>query len=165
MSNYIQQKKIFNKKEQGFAMLFTVLLVSIALTISISISSVAYNQAILTSTAKQANRAFYAADAGIECALLFEYDPNSIEPFDCLGTTVDVIGLGDYSLEENPDNTPNINAINLPENNGCVIVTSTVTTNPNGSEGRIIESKGYNVPCDQINTNPRRVERAIRVRL
>lgn len=67
MKQYVTQLKFSNQK--GFAMLFTVLLVSLILSIAISISNLTLKQAILSGLAKDSGIAFYQADAAVECGL------------------------------------------------------------------------------------------------
>lgn len=71
--------------QQGFAMLFTVLIVSLILTIAVSISNLTLRQAVLSNLAKDSQIAFAQADAAIECALyedtvLFGFPPGSTIP-------------------------------------------------------------------------------------
>jgi len=63
-----------NKKgtKQGFALLFTVLIVSTILSLAIGISSITYKQNLLSSIAKDSQLAFFTADSGIECGLLVD---------------------------------------------------------------------------------------------
>ena len=58
-----------HSRHAGFAMLFTVLLVSLILSIAISISNLTLKQAILSGLAKDSGIAFYQADAAVECGL------------------------------------------------------------------------------------------------
>lgn len=53
----------------GFAMLFTVLIVGLILSIAISISNLTLKQAVLSNLAKDSQIAFYQADAAVECGL------------------------------------------------------------------------------------------------
>jgi Tfp pilus assembly protein PilX len=56
----------------GFAMLFTVLVISIILTIALGISDTTYKQTILSSLAANSQVAFYQADSGVECGMYYE---------------------------------------------------------------------------------------------
>ena len=58
--------------QSGFAMLYSVLLVSLMLTIAVSISSLTLKQTILSNLAKDSGIAFYQADAAVECGLYQE---------------------------------------------------------------------------------------------
>lgn len=53
----------------GFALLIAVIFMSVMLAFGLALGSLAYKQQVLASTAIQSQYAFYAADAGLECAL------------------------------------------------------------------------------------------------
>lgn len=53
-------------------MLFTVLIVSLMLTIAIGIASITFKQNALSSLAKDSQIAFYQADAGVECGKYYD---------------------------------------------------------------------------------------------
>lgn len=61
--------KKYNNKN-GFVLLYVVLISSIILTITLSITDMSYREISLSSDARETNFAFFAADAGAECALL-----------------------------------------------------------------------------------------------
>ena len=58
--------------QSGFALLFTVLIVSLILTIALGISSITFKQTILSSLAKDSQIAFYQADSGVECGKYYD---------------------------------------------------------------------------------------------
>lgn len=68
-----KDKKIINKR--GFVVLFAVVLASIVLSVSLGVANIAYKELVFTTSAKNSNEAFYAADTGAECALY--YDQNT----------------------------------------------------------------------------------------
>lgn len=71
-----------NKKQKGYAILFTVVIVSAISVITAGLSNAAYKQLILSSLAKDSQTAFYQADTAGDCALyadLVEY-PKLLEP-------------------------------------------------------------------------------------
>lgn len=55
------------KKSGGFALLFSVLLASLLLTIGLSIFSIALKELAISTASRQSVHAFYAADSGREC--------------------------------------------------------------------------------------------------
>jgi hypothetical protein len=68
---------------RGFVALFTVLIAAVILAMAVGISNIALKQIILSSSATDANKAFYAADSGVECALYHDLKtlpPNSFDP-------------------------------------------------------------------------------------
>ena len=137
-----------------------VVIMGILLFITFAVINITMKASLFASSGRDSQYAFYAADAGLECALYWDtkFDsfatstpaPNTIT---CATQTSSVGGGGDA----NPTST-----FNFDLNQGanavpyCAIVT--VTKNTNGST--YIKSRGYNT-CDT--SNPRRVERGIEV--
>ena len=60
----------------GFVVLFAVVLSSIVLSVALGVANIASKELIFTTSAKNSNEAFYAADTGAECALY--YDQTSV---------------------------------------------------------------------------------------
>jgi len=92
--------KNFNLKinKNGFALLFTIVLISIILSITIGVTNIAFRELKFATSDQDANTAFFAADTGMECAEYNDYpsastvfyDPSGGTPTDkisCLGTT------------------------------------------------------------------------------
>lgn len=90
-------------KQTGFVMAFSLLLSSIVLALAFGIFNLLLKQISLTSSAKDSQIAFYAADAGMECALYWDTHnsrdassyPNGQLPWDYTG----MFGLS----ADNPD--------------------------------------------------------------
>ncbi|MFA7252449.1 MAG: hypothetical protein WC027_01175 [Candidatus Paceibacterota bacterium] len=61
-----------NLKNKGFALLFSVLLSSLLLTIGLSIFSIALKELSISTAVRQSVHAFYAADSGRECAIYWD---------------------------------------------------------------------------------------------
>ncbi len=59
-------------KEGGFAMLFAVLTSSVLLSIGLSIFNLTIKELALSSSGRESQAAFYAADSGVECALYWD---------------------------------------------------------------------------------------------
>jgi len=80
MINYPQQKN-----NQGFVILFAVLISSLILLISVGIFNTVQKEVILSSSAQESQAAFYAADSALECALYADQvgvgSPNPSTPF------------------------------------------------------------------------------------
>lgn len=95
MKNTYIQKQREGTKQQGFAMLFTVLVISIILAIAIGVSSASYKQGILSGLVADSQIAFYQADSASECALaarnsIGTADENGVEYVPhCLGLDTD----------------------------------------------------------------------------
>src|SRR5581483_9987816 len=61
------------KGNKGFAMLFAVLVASLLLAIGISIFNLTVKELILSSSGRESQFAFYAADTGAECAIYWDF--------------------------------------------------------------------------------------------
>ncbi|MBN2093789.1 MAG: hypothetical protein JW740_00215 [Candidatus Zambryskibacteria bacterium] len=169
------------KLNKGITLLMAVVIVSILLSISFAVVSIAVKSTIFAYSGRDSHYAFNAADAGIECALYWDSIPatSAFDPdfpgfvIDCGGynmfthdpiigknntaiTSDTLIGGGSF---ESPQTRTSVFGFKLDQGanptNSCVIVT--VTKNLDGST--YIKSRGYNT-CD---SSPRRIERGIEV--
>ena len=149
MKKYVPQQK-------GFVILFTILISTIILMIGLGIFSIATRETVLSGTAREAQYAFYAADAGVECAL---YAQNlgingPIAPgsnggvLTCGEIPVSVIGGGVY-----PGNPFIFNIVVDADQKTCATVTIFDTTTSSGAYARRVISQGYNV-CDSTTGKP-----------
>lgn len=64
----IKHSKQLHKKQEGFALLITLVLAGVLVSIGLSILSLSIHQVRLASNAKDSEIAFHAANAGVECA-------------------------------------------------------------------------------------------------
>jgi hypothetical protein len=157
MKNY---KRKNNQK--GYAILFTVIIISTVSAIVIGISNTTYKQLILSSVAKDSHLAFFQSDMATECAL---YADNQLDM---------LIPPGNWDCGIKIDGTGNTLVMNAPATSGGVIYYSLdpldpSTTNPCFSieVDRVISNfnttvraKGYNI-CNA--SSLRKVEREINV--
>ena len=157
------------KNQKGMTLFIAVVIMSILLFISFAVVNITLKGILFASSGRDSQYAFYAADAGLECAQYWDSKFNSFatstsgSPINCGsmsiyngqaipgGATV-MIGGGLYAnatstlyFDMNQGSNP------MPY---CVIVT--VAKNTNGTT--YIKSKGYNT-CDT--SNLRRVERGV----
>jgi hypothetical protein len=163
-----------HKRDQGFVILYAVLLTTITLAIGLLLLAVIAKQIQLSSIEKNSQLAYYAADAGRQCALY--YDAPTQNRF---GRVVDGGAAKTYEAPANSDN------INCFDKNFSVTVSGqtftffqeitytqsamkacvSVKVEKDVNSGTTITSKGYNTSnCDPnlLNqANPRRVERTI----
>jgi hypothetical protein len=144
-------------KKEGFISLFTVLLATVILAIAVGMSSIALKQIVLSSTADDANEAFYSADSGLQCAIMLDTQQDAFgvgagTPVDCGGNQGIVVGGGGNSFNFAFDWVST-------NNNNCV----NIKVEKIGLSTRI-EALGYNVSCAEVGTSPKVVERALRVR-
>lgn len=143
------RRKIF-KKEKGFALLFTIIVVSIILSIALSLSGIAYKESTFSVSAKSSNEAYFAADTGAECALYWDDGPvgswfgvsgggpqNPLRTY-CAGNFISISGAGPIWT---------FTLLGLGANQkGC----ATVTVDHTNPYSRKITSKGYNIGGDAI---------------
>ena len=168
MKNF--QFKIFNFQEDlpnskrsfasGFTLFIAMVVMGTILLIATGIVSLATRQNLISSSGRESQYAFYAADTGIECVLYWDVqNPSGISAF----ATTSSSTINCNRDANNPSNqwvvggsyTSVINRITFLPDPYCTIVT--VMKGVDGSTK--IESLGYNT-CNTA--NPRRVERAIR---
>ncbi len=139
----------------GFALLYTVVIISLLLTIAISISDTSLKQGVLSGLAKDSQIAFYQADAGAECALYYDV---ALAAFPFGGGTP-------------PPGTMTCGSASIPltSSTGSYFIYETTTGSAPCFSVRIdksnpaqtkIESRGHNI----CGASPRQVERAIKVR-
>ena len=150
------------------------------MSIALGISSIAYNESILSASAREAHHSFFAADSGVECALAYESDIVNGVSFSCAGNI--------------PANNPILVTANPPlysfyeqlvDGDHCayVVIEKNVSLsnsqNPSSSSlststtlGTHIISHGYNISCTDVQnsisnpTNPllkKMVERVIEI--
>ncbi len=153
---------------KGFTLFIATIVMGTLLLITAGITSLAVKQAFISSSGRESQAAFYAADTGMDCALYWDVNndggndsafstssaPSTIT---CDGNpTPNIGGLGGAGFYSPVTHTFNFDF--LPNNPYC----ATVTVRKEYVGGVLkttIESKGYNT-CST--SNPRRVERAVR---
>lgn len=162
----MKNRNIKKNKDSGFVLLFVVVLSSIILSIALGIADIAYKEFTFSTSAKNTNEAFFAADTGIECALYHDQSgTNSAfgrpvvigsEPT-CAGNIIDI-----DDPETPPISSWTFRVLELGSSNkACAIVTVVKDSTAGTTE---ITSKGYNVGGDDINctsTDINRLEREL----
>lgn len=166
------KKKIFkylnieisrSERSAGFVILFAVTISSILLSIALGVAHVAFKEIRFGTSARETNDAFFAADTGVECALLYDKNDPTQNAFtgsasmNCAGATVSISG-----------SAPTWNFV-IPSlgssGASCAKVTvfkDTTTSPPNVFT--TLTSKGYNVgdsACASTSTN--RIERELKL--
>ena len=147
-------KKI--KKNKGFVLLFAVVVSSIILAVTLAVANVSLKEIKFSTSAKDTNDAFFAADTGAECALF--NDRSTQNKFLLAGPAATITCA-------NTNITPTFSAgfykFTIPSlgstGQGCAIVTVDKSVSPTA-----VVSKGYNVgdaSCNSSSAN--RVERQI----
>ncbi len=151
------------KTQRGFTLLLAVLIGSILIAIGSAIFNILSKEIILSSSGRESQFAFFAADTGIECALYWDAKHNAFATTSPLTQVACGGGLADVT--HTPGGTqlrPTYTSVfSFPLDGGvanpCITVTVIKTFYPTET---VVASQGYNT-C--ITTNPLRLERAIRV--
>jgi len=153
------------KKDKGFTLLIAIITTSMLLIVSFVVVNIAYKQLIIADANEQSQYAFYAADAGTECAVYWDLIDSEDSPFavDASGSSINCnsqdITTSSQTISTIPVSSSLIggaatSTFQLNFTKGCAIVR--VGKHPGGVT--IIDSRGYNT-CD---TNaPRRFERGV----
>jgi hypothetical protein len=175
------------KNKNGFALIFSLFVTVLLLAVVASISFIAIKQVTLSSTGRESQYAFYAANSGVECALYWDFQGLQVgdDLFAVFGT-IDGGGnlIAPISSTLDPSYFVNCAGINLNEDGaGWVISNATnsyitnfqfeivadtrtscikvdVQKTKNNSTGlvdTIISSRGYNVSCSNISSSNNRI--------
>ena len=162
MKIFIEQIKNKEKKQDGFVVLFTVLISVIVLVLATGIFNIALKETELTISAKESNLAFYAADAGSECALYYDLKQNAFNPVSPIvpeckdGTVADFDNISPTLFTFEFELSPR----------SCATVEVNKNFDIGGTSYTRIISQGYNIDCaqlDSFDTN-RIVERLLEVK-
>lgn len=151
-----------NKNQKGYAILFTVIIVSAISVITAGLTNAAYKQLILSSLAKDSQAAFYQADTAGDCALYADRVLGATAPnvtttggsWTCGGATLTVTPTGGGSYTIYPSGSEGTSL------NPCFRITATKSTIAGPLTVTTISAKGYNI-CNT--SNLRTVEREIRI--
>lgn len=151
------------KTQSGFAMLFTVLVVSIVLSLAVGISSITFKQSLLSSIAKDSQVAFFTADSGLECGLLYDLMPKEGGGYNFpRGTAPGSVTLTSFSCSnleftfsssESSTNYIVFRETVSNQNNPC----RTIVFNKTHATENKVQARGYNI----CKSSPRQVERAL----
>ena len=130
-------KKIENK---GFVLLFAVTISAILLAIALGVSNIAFREAEFSTSARDANDAFFAADVGIECA--FMNDKSSSGIFKDPTISPRQINCNGQLINVTTDDVNQIWTFVVPQLGGANVSCAIVTVNKTGSIVTIT-SNGY----------------------
>ncbi len=146
-------------QQKGFVILFAILISVIILLLGMGIFSVATKESILSSSAREAQYAFAAADTGSECSLYAE--ANSL--FNSLVQSDQTFSCADGTVDLEWDAQPGFFSADIFITGTTTCAHITVTTN---GTSRTIKSQGYNL-CNTSGQpqlgNPRLVERDLEI--
>lgn len=149
-------------KQNGFAMLFTVLIVSLILSIAVSISNVTLKQGVLSNLVKDSQIAFYQSDSGIECGSMYDITHGIFPPGATVDDVPETLYCGNsFMIRDDRESTTNYFRYyqKVDQREPCFEIFFD-KRDLDGSGTSIIQSYGYNI-CD---AHPRQVERALELR-
>lgn len=167
-----------NHNNRAFTLFLSIIVAAVVLSIGLALLELTLRQFKLGGLANESVIALNAADAGLECFRywdrsdfaggIFDIGPGAT-PFDCMGQTEVTSGLvasGDRESFEFEWGVVDTMCTKLDVYKYFDSVSDTNMQDgtrrcPAGFTCTQVESRGYNVPCDQLNNN-RVVERAIR---
>lgn len=147
-----------NKKDGGFVILFAVTLSSILLAIALGVVNIALKEVKFGTSAKDTNNAFFAADSGIECALVNDKSGTSLF---VTGTSPTLVCNNNaISTVESPASFWTFALSGLGSSGqSCAKVTVNKTVSPNTA----VIAKGYNIgDATCSSSNPDRIERELK---
>jgi len=153
-------KNKIKKNKEGFVLLFVVVISSIILAITLSIANISLKEIKFSTSTKDTNDAFFAADTGAECALYYDkstinrfISPNPGGTITCANTTITPTFSGNASTWSYNFTVTNLG--NLTQ--GCAKVVVNKTNLPTTQ----IISKGYNNGGASCVSNSSTVERQL----
>lgn len=142
--------------QQGFTLFIAVLLGSLMLAIGFSIFNLAFKELLLSSSSRDSQVAFYAADTGLECALYYDQQQRAFQTGQAGGPTIQCAGIT-VSAQRTSSSNPHTWQFALDTPGLCTVVEVQKSTSDNRT---LIRAFGYNT-CDS--TDERRTERGLRV--
>lgn len=147
---------------RGFTLLISVVLASVVLAIGLALLDIAYKQVILSSSARNSQYAFYAADAALECALYYDQQLGhfAFDPPPVAGTlpSISCQGQTGISVTQTGDTSTTTATFSIPCPSGGSKSTAQVTKGSGGYTA--IYTYGYNT-CSAA--DQRRIERGLKV--
>lgn len=161
---FYNQDRRGHQGRRGIALYLTIIIIAIVLFVSLAITSLAYRQLRSSGIGLESQQAFYAANAGVECALYLDRGLEDGSPFPGPNSPGDEgritcgSGLVD-SMEIDMDSSLGSTTMKVNFQNINCPTEVTVTKN---SEATTIESRGHG-GCDASGQNAQ-YERGVRVR-
>ena len=147
---------------RGFTLLIAVILTSVLLSVGLALLDISYKQIVLSSTARQSQYAFYAADSALECALYWDQKVNAFAydgaagTIQCAGSSIPVTSSASGGTRTSTFATPCMNGVTA----SVTVYKTTGASCSSGSATSCIYATGYNT-CTV--TDPRRIERGLKV--
>jgi hypothetical protein len=145
------------KNKKGFALLYAIVMISVISVIAFGLANISFKQKLLSSLATDSQIAFYASDAGMECALYNNQSIASASNFPCFD--IDPTNFGQIVAMSKDPLLPIWKFSSSPRKETCFSVELGMPGVPPANPRPSFISKGYST-C-QPNQN-RYVERILR---
>ena len=152
-----------SSSSRGFVAIFAMLIATVILIMVISITGTAYKETVLSASVRESERAFYAADTGVECGLYLDRIAGGV--FVSGGVTDSM--CGDIAIDVDVDGLGSVYTFDVPiSSNSCAKVDVFKNLLIDGDSFTQVISRGYNASCDDLlDLGSRRVvERKLDVR-
>ena len=154
---------MIKNEPRGFTLLIAVVLTSVLLSVGLALLDIALKQVTWSSTARQSQYAFYAADSAMECALFWDQQQNAFG----YGAPLSSIRCAtvDMPVTSSISGGMQTSEFSVPCPGG---VSATVTVYKSGGSAtcnagtakNCLYASGYNL-CNA--TDPKRIERGLKV--
>ena len=143
---------------RAFTMLMAVLISSVLLALGYEIYNLAVKEVNLSSSGRESQFAFFAADSGVECAL---WADSKLDAFATTSSLTELdCGTATSTLARETSGTDYITTFDVVTGTGSKTQCTSIVVTRKVPKKTIIEAFGHNT-C--VLTNPLRLERAIRV--
>lgn len=151
-------------RNRGFTLLLAALVASIVLSLGASIYEIAVKEVTLSSLGRDSQYAFYAADAGAECALYWDLrfgyfgtsSPSTVIAPDPRCATQTLVAAGRSAV------FPYTMTFEYAPNGYCVNIAVQKTLDPVTAVVRTtIHSDGFSTPCETRATSARTLQRSV----
>lgn len=147
--------------KRGYALIIAIIVMSVMLSFGLSLGSLAYKQQTLSSGARESQYAFYAADAGLECALYTDEQLNGFSYADHYNNTppqpIVCNNVASTQLQYIPDPSQTNQSITVVDRvtigpNLCADVTVYKKPPVSGQITTSIYVQGYDASCAAVTT-------------
>lgn len=150
-------KYFIKKNTKGYAILFSIIVTGIVLSLVLGMANIAFRQGIFSKEAKDSSKALFAADSGLECVNVWDIS-NMFElmPDDVNITCVESFGSFNMRKDDNGDGSFTYESGLVPasaDQSLCMNVSITKNifayNDENGQPvfATRLDSKGYNKSC------------------
>lgn len=138
---------------RGFTLLVAVVFMSVMLAIGLGLGALAYKQEVLASSALGGQKAFYAADAALECVLYADQQQNlfNYANYNNGSTKIVTCGSNTFSVTQSPPSpTVLVSTVRISLNNSTQCADVTVYKPKLNTDTTYLFSQGYDISCTTL---------------